>query len=219
MPITQFTNHFNGHSLIVSPQATLNDVPDEFARHLTDEHYLVYANPQAYFSSLKSHCHIPSVKLWLGNFSGANSCEIEINTSSFANAVIVKIAGFEISLRKSVTLPATEVTLHQVYSVVSCVWHRGFPEAGGLHEPRTVSEYNLRIEGRVQIPDDAIAFYTTYFGDSIIACEDDAYWYLHEKQSIVPVGLVADVLSTYFSYLSDGRVDEFDSKGLEVFLG
>ena len=205
-------------ALIVAPEVALKDVPEKFARHLTDEHYLAYANPHAYFSSLKPCCRISSVNQWLGHVADTDSCEIEINTSAFANAVVVKIAGLELSLRKSLTLPATEVHLDQVYSVVSCIWHRGFPEAGGLHEPRSVSEYNLRIEGPLKIPRSAIAFYTTCYGDSILAFEGSAYWYSHERQSIVSVGLVADVLSVYFAYLTQGRGDDFDSKGMEYLL-
>ncbi len=209
MSLQSFTNSFDGQSLLITPGANLEDVPSPFVELLTDDHRAAFADPADYFGTLASQCTIGSMKTWLRVLAEANTCSVEINTSRWAMAVIVKVAGFQISLRIPVDLPPPGRALQHLYSLMMGTWHDGFPCAGGLHEPRTVTDYGLVIESDIEIPEDAVAFFATACGDSLIASGNTAYWYSHETFDLHPEGTVIDVLSSYFNHLLQGTEGEF----------
>jgi hypothetical protein len=209
MEIQQFRNSFDGDSLLIGPGASLDQVPSPFAELLTDEIRTAFTRSSEYFATLATHCTIATMKTWLQRLADAEDCFVEINTSRWNTAVIVKVAGFQLSLRQDVNLPPPGKSLSELYSLISGTWDFGFPRSGGLHEPRTVEYYGLTICSEIDIPDDAVAFFTTLSGDSLLALDDAAYWYCHEDGTVVRAGATQDALSTYFQHLMHGTADEF----------
>ncbi len=205
-------NYFGGPSVLVDPNDRLADVPSRFADLLTDEHRAVFADSCAYFNRLAEGCTINSFAQWLRQLAGAARCEIEVNLHRYRTAVVVKLEGSELSLREDVQLPARGLVLgNLLYDLILRTWERGYPFSGGLHEPRTVSDYELEVAAQTGIPNDAVAFYTTSSGDSLIAVHENAYWYSHETRDVVNAGQVDDVLETYFQHLlAGGGGHEFD---------
>ncbi len=210
MPIERFTNDFDDESILISPGTDLSEVPDPFAELLTDEHRAAFTTPSRYFAGLAAECTIPLMRTWLELLADADQCQIEINLCEWSKAVIARVARFQISLREPVDLPPPGLSLKQLYSLILATYHEGFAHAGGLHEPRTVDQYGLHIESDNDVPPDAVAFFTTAGGDSIIAVGTSAYWYSHETCGLVPASTVSDVLAEYFEHLLRGKEREFD---------
>lgn len=107
-------------------------------------------------------------------------------------------------------LPSSYVSLKQLYSLILATYHEGFSNAGGLHEPRTVEDYGLSIESEIDVPRDAVAFFTWACGDSVIAINDASYWYSHETRGLVAAGTVNETLAMYFMHLLRGTEREFE---------
>jgi hypothetical protein len=176
MSIKRFPNDFGGESVLVSPGASLDDVPAPFAGLLTAEHRAAFSAPADYFRALASQCAIATMKTWLERLADAGPCKLEVNMSGWSQCVIAHVDRFRLSLRKPVRLPPPGDSLKQLYSLILATYHDGFADAGGLHEPRTVEHYGLTIESDIDVPADAVAFFTSAGGDSVIAINEAAYW-------------------------------------------
>ncbi len=107
-------------------------------------------------------------------------------------------------------MPPSGRELEVLYSLILATLHFGFPNAGGLHQPLILAEHNFVIHGDVEFPKDAVVFYSTPNGDSVIAAVNHTYWHSHEGATEVPAGTVNEFLSAYFDHLLRGTLDNFE---------
>lgn len=212
MSIERFANELGGESLRLGPRGRLQEIPTPFAEAITDEYRDAFEHHSQYFSDLAAVCSIPIMDKWLRCLAEAASCELEVILCDWTKKVIVRVAGFDVSLKKPIELTSTASGLHDLYSLISEIHHGGVGHAGGIHTPSTVQECKnagLVIESEIGVPGDAMFFFTTASGDSLIAINETACWYSHETCGLADAGLLTDAIAEYFGHLLAGTPGDF----------
>lgn len=209
MPLTHFKNSLDGPSLRVTPPSTLSEVPTSFAGMLTKDHRSAFGDPRSYFAALADECDYDVMKGWLKKLAASEHVELEFHMSKMSSPkVIVRIAGFGLSLREPVSLPSFS-KLGGLYGLISATWEFEYGEAGGLRLPRYLEDYERRGGGKVPgLPEGTFAFYCDSSGQEIIEHRGVACWLTYGGLS--EIGTISEMLSAYFRHLENGDLWRFN---------